>query len=143
MEYEEVVTRLSGTARWQQILSLFEVLGHLHGTILRVEPKLRFCVITVNPDDNKSVDGAIVAEANFVVTADRNFSALAEAGYRPQPIHPGDFVERDTAAELDLLDRRQRLLLLMSALCSESGNVALSVRSLSTLLGPAAASASG
>ena len=94
LEYEEIVTRLSGPVRWQQVMSLLEVLGRLHGTIQRVEPTFRFGVITADPDDNKFVDCAIVAQADFVVTADRHFSALAGAGYRPQPIHPNDFVEQ-------------------------------------------------
>ena len=93
LEYEEVITRLSGAVRWQQTMSLFEVLGRLHGTIRRVEPTFRFRVITADPDDNKFVDCAIVAEADFVVTADRHFAALAGAGYRPQPVHPSDFVD--------------------------------------------------
>lgn len=92
LEYEEIITQLSGQTRWQQVASLFEVLGRLHGTIVRVEPTFRFHVITVDPDDNKFVDCAIVAEADFVVTADRHFSTLIGAGYRPQPIHPDEFV---------------------------------------------------
>ena len=94
LEYEEIITRLSGPMRWQQVVSFFEVLGRLHGTVLRVEPTFRFGVITVDPDDNKFVDCAIVAEADFVVSADRHFSVLAGAGYRPQPVHPNDFVDR-------------------------------------------------
>ena len=94
LEYEEVITQLSGTVRWQQVISLFEVLERLHGTVRRIEPTFRFGVITADPDDNKFVDCAIVAEADFVVTADRHFSALAGAGYRPQPLHPSDLVDR-------------------------------------------------
>ena len=97
LEYEEVITRLSGAARWQQLAALFGVLKRLHGNIVQVEPAFRFGVITVDPDDNKFVDCAIVAEADFIVTEDRHFAALSGAGYRPQPITPQVFIREHLA----------------------------------------------
>ncbi len=94
LEYEEIVSRLSGPGRWRQVAALLEMLGHLHGTIVQVEPTFRFGLITADPDDDKFVDCAIVAGADFVVTTDRHFAVLADAGYRPQPITPGEFAER-------------------------------------------------
>src|SRR5687768_9086421 len=72
MEYEEVVTRLSGAGRWQTIDAFFHTLLQLHGNIVPIEPQYRFQVITNDPDDNKFVDCAIVARADFVVTGDRD-----------------------------------------------------------------------
>jgi putative PIN family toxin of toxin-antitoxin system len=92
LEYEEVITRLSGAARWQQLASLFDVLDRLHGNIVRVEPAYRFRVIALDPDDNKFVDCAIAAAADYILTEDRHFAALAGAGYRPQPITPQAFM---------------------------------------------------
>jgi len=56
LEYEEVVTRLSGRERWHQIAALFDQLAALHGTIHRIDSTFQFHVITADPDDNKFVD---------------------------------------------------------------------------------------
>ena len=71
---------------------LIEILERLHGNIIRVEPAFRFSVITVDPDDNKFVDSAIAAAADFVVTEDQHFAPLLHSGYRPQPITPAAFM---------------------------------------------------
>ena len=86
LEYEEVVTRLSGRERWSQIAALFEQLEALHGTIHRIDATFQFHVITADPDDNKFVDCAIVARAEFVVTDDQHFSVLATSGYLPKVV---------------------------------------------------------
>ena len=92
LEYEEVIVRLSGRDRWRQIEELFEKLAALHGNIVRVAPQFRFQVIANDPDDNKFVDCAIAAQADFVVTSDAAFIALRNAGYKPQPIGPDEFI---------------------------------------------------
>ena len=86
LEYEEVVTRVSGRERWLQIALLLERLDALHGTIHRTDSTFRFRVITGDPDDNKFVDCAIAARAEFVVTEDQHFSALATSGYAPRVV---------------------------------------------------------
>jgi putative PIN family toxin of toxin-antitoxin system len=86
LEYEEVVTRLSGRERWNQIAALFDQLEALHGTIRRIDPTFRFNVITADPDDNKFVDCAIAAQAEFVVTDDQHFSPLATSGCAPKVV---------------------------------------------------------
>jgi putative PIN family toxin of toxin-antitoxin system len=86
LEYEEVVTRVSGRERWLQIALLLERLDALHGTIHRTDSTFRFNVIAGDPDDNKFVDCAIAARAEFVVTEDQYFSALATSGYAPRVV---------------------------------------------------------
>ena len=86
LEYEEVVTRVSGRERWLQIALLLERLDALHGSIYRTDSTFRFRVITGDPDDNKFVDCAIAARAEFVVTDDQHFSALASSGYAPRVV---------------------------------------------------------
>ncbi len=86
IEYEEVITRLSGRERWRQVAALFDHLEALHGTVHRTDSTYRFHVITADPDDNKFVDCAIAAQAQFVVTDDRHFAPLASSGYAPKPI---------------------------------------------------------
>lgn len=91
-EYEESVTRLSGGDRWQQIERLLIFLFQLHANILFINPQFRFRVITADPDDNKFVDCAIAAQADYIITSDTHFNELRNAGYKPQPIAPEDFV---------------------------------------------------
>ena len=86
LEYEEVVTRLSGRGRWSQIAALFEQLAALHGTIQHIDSIFQFHVITADPDDSKFVDCAIVAQAEFVVTDDQHFASLATSGYAPRVV---------------------------------------------------------
>jgi uncharacterized protein len=86
IEYEEVITRLSGRERWRQVAALFDHLEALHGTVRRTDSTYRFHVITADPDDNKFVDCAIAALAQFVVTDDRHYAPLATSGYAPKPI---------------------------------------------------------
>ncbi len=74
------------------MVALLELLDQLHGNIRQMEPQYRFAVITADPDDNKFCDCAIAAEAEFVVTDDAHFAALRSAGYKPQPISPGEFI---------------------------------------------------
>jgi putative PIN family toxin of toxin-antitoxin system len=86
LEYEEVVTRLSGQERWNQIAALFDQLDAMYGTIHRTDSTFQFHVITADPDDNKFVDCAIVAQAEFVVTDDQHFFPLATSGYTPKVV---------------------------------------------------------
>jgi uncharacterized protein len=92
LEYEEISRNLSGAERWRDIVVLVELLARLHGNIRYVEPQFRFGIVTADPDDNKFCDCAVAAEADFVVTHDHHFDALASAGYRPKPIKPDEFV---------------------------------------------------
>jgi putative PIN family toxin of toxin-antitoxin system len=86
LEYEEVITRLSGRERWNQIAVLFEYLEALHGTFHRTDSTFQFRVITADPDDNKFVDCAIAAQADFIVTDDHHFSLLKTSGYAPKVV---------------------------------------------------------
>jgi putative PIN family toxin of toxin-antitoxin system len=103
LEYEEVVTRLSGRERWNQIAALFDQLEALHGTIRRIDPTFRFNVITADLDDNKFVDSAIGAQAEFVVTDDRHFAPLATSGFSTRLMTleelRGELVRRKLTAE--------------------------------------------
>jgi putative PIN family toxin of toxin-antitoxin system len=92
LEYEEITVRLSGAERWRDVAAFLELLTQLHGNIRQIEPHYRFGVIVNDPDDNKFCDCAIAAEADFIVTDDSHFDALKSAGYKPQPITPGEFI---------------------------------------------------
>ena len=74
-----------------QLMNLIELTA---GTLRRVSPHFQFHVIGTDEDDNAFTDCAIAAEADFVITEDKHFDALANAGYKPLPIHPLAFIER-------------------------------------------------
>jgi putative PIN family toxin of toxin-antitoxin system len=98
LEYEEVVSRLSGKARWTQIATLLEKLK-AWGSVVHTEPHYHWNVIASDSDDNKFVDCAIAAGADFVLTSDGHFEALRNAGYKPQPIDPVEFMAKYLAPE--------------------------------------------
>jgi uncharacterized protein len=92
LEYEEILTRLCGQARWEIVRRFLEAISRLHNNVLYVAPHFRFRVIAADPDDDKFVDCAIAIEADFILTYDRHFDALHSSGYKPKPIDPGSFV---------------------------------------------------
>jgi len=94
LEYEEVLSRLSGPARWRKLARLMDLAELTGGNLLRVTPAFRFNIIITDPDDNLFTDCAVTAGADFLITEDQHFAALRSAGYKPQPITPGEFVSR-------------------------------------------------
>lgn len=93
-EYEEIVTERSGAQRWQQIQRVLALLRAAHENVTWENPAFQFHVIVDDPDDNKFTDCAITADADYVITCDHHFDALANAGYKPQPITPEEFIRR-------------------------------------------------
>jgi uncharacterized protein len=93
-EYEEVIVREFGLARWQKIDAFFTAITRLHGAVATIEPHYRFTVITADPDDNKFIDCAVAGGAEYIVTYDKHFEALRNSGYTAQPIIPDDLVKR-------------------------------------------------
>ena len=88
MEYQEVIVRQSGPARWQTLGRLLDLaVAHGHNT-QRVSPTFFFRTISADRDDDKFADCAIAANADFIITRDKHFNVLAGSGYRPQPISP-------------------------------------------------------
>jgi predicted nucleic acid-binding protein len=94
LEYEEVLTRLSGAARWRKLVRLLDLVELTGGGLLHVTPSFRFNIITIDPDDNIFTDCAVTASADFLITEDQHFGALRNAGYKPQPITPNEFISR-------------------------------------------------
>lgn len=55
---------------------------------------MRVCIDTnVLVDDNKFVDCAIAAQADYIITADHHLAALNGSGYKPRPISPQEFIQ--------------------------------------------------
>lgn len=93
-EYEEILVARSGRSRWEGLLRLMHSVSLRHGSVLAVSPSFYFEVVTADPNDNKFSDCAIIANADWLITEDAHFAPLANAGYRPKPITPGEFIAR-------------------------------------------------
>jgi uncharacterized protein len=92
LEYEEVVTRYGGRGRWDRLWHVLELTAQIHDNVRHVEPAYRWGLITADPDDNKFVDCAIAAEAEWIITEDAHYQVLKTAGYKPLPISPAIFI---------------------------------------------------
>lgn len=94
LEYEEIAVRLGGPAQWQKLQRLFSLISAAHKTIVRVNPAFRFATVPADPDDNAFADCAIAAHADYVITDDGHYRTLENAGYKPQPITPEEWIAR-------------------------------------------------
>ena len=92
-EYAEILTRMSGPGAWASLSRLIDLID-ASGNLISISPHFQFRIIGDDPDDNGFTDCAIAAHADCVITEDRHFAPLANAGYKPQPITPQAFIER-------------------------------------------------
>lgn len=76
-EYEEVISRnLSPRLATYILYTITE-----RNNVRRLSPAYRFRLIESDPDDNKFVDCAIVANAKFIVTEDHHFNVLKQVSF--------------------------------------------------------------
>jgi uncharacterized protein len=92
-EYFEILSSLGDAAAVQTLVGALAVAA-ARGTLIHVSPAYQFQIIKIDADDNKFTDCAICAHADYVITEDRHFAPLANAGYKPQPITPDEFIAR-------------------------------------------------
>jgi putative PIN family toxin of toxin-antitoxin system len=92
LEYEEVVTRYAGALRWERLWQVMQFTTQIHHTIRHIEPSYQWQLVPVDPDDNKFVDCAIAAEAEWIITEDRHYGVLKESGHKPRVIAPEAFI---------------------------------------------------
>ncbi|WP_395716674.1 putative toxin-antitoxin system toxin component, PIN family [Prosthecobacter sp.] len=92
-EYEEIIASNAGPAAWAAVARFIE-LADMSGNLVRISPHYQFHIIGNDPDDNAFTDCAIAAHGDYVITDDRHFAPLADAGYKPQPITPVEFIAR-------------------------------------------------
>lgn len=71
-EYEEIICRKSNAIIASMILEIIEQAPNT----LKFDAHYRWNLITRDPDDNKFVDCAIVANAEFIVSDDKHFEEL-------------------------------------------------------------------
>ena len=71
-EYEEIIaSHISPLAAKLTVEAILRA-----NNVVRVDAQFRFGLITVDVDDNKFVDCAIVANADFIVSEDSHFNVL-------------------------------------------------------------------
>ena len=71
-EYEEIIaSHMSPTVARIAIETILRA-----NNILKVDAQFHFNLITIDPDDNKFVDCAVVANADYIVSEDRHFDIL-------------------------------------------------------------------
>lgn len=92
-EYQEIITAKAGAHAWK-VMDAFLTATDKAGDLVRVSPHYQFHVIGSDPDDNAFTDCAIAAHADYVITEDKHFAPLADAGYKPQPITPDAFIAK-------------------------------------------------
>ena len=93
-EYEEIAQQQGGATFSGKLMHMIALVAQVHQTIHFAEPSFEFHTIPTDTDDNKFANCAIAAHADFVITEDKHFAALANAGYKPQPITAMEFIQR-------------------------------------------------
>ena len=93
-EYEEIIaSHMSSVAAQIAIEAILRA-----NNVLRVDARFRFNLIKTDADDNKFVDCAIVANADYIVTEDSHFNILKSIPFpkvRIKRLH--DFLEELSA----------------------------------------------
>lgn len=93
-EYEEIAQQQGGALFAGKLMRMIGLVSSVHQSIHFADPSFEFNTVPTDADDNKFANSAIIAHADFVITEDKHFAPLANAGYKPQPISALDFIER-------------------------------------------------
>ena len=93
-EYQEILSRYYSAALAKYVVDA--ILNASHAEPITVH--FRWQMIVSDPDDNKFIDCAISANANFIVTNDKHFNKLKEVRFPKMNI-----VDIDTFKEILLL----------------------------------------
>ena len=79
MEYEELLTRFYS---WKLANHVLNFIFYSINTLL-ITPYFQWNLIPYDPDDNKFVDCALNAGADYIVTNDRHFNVLKSVDFPP------------------------------------------------------------
>lgn len=91
LEYEEVISLRCRSETRRLFLHFLETSPF----VVKIIPEYRFGLITSDPDDNKFVDYAIAANADFIVTKDRHFSVLKSIAFpKVAAITPQSYIKQ-------------------------------------------------
>jgi putative PIN family toxin of toxin-antitoxin system len=90
IEYEEVLSRYTTGIIAVNVLEFLLVKSNVE----KIEPFYKWNLITGDADDNKFVDVAIAANADYIVTNDRHFDVLRDIKFPYiQSIKAEDFLK--------------------------------------------------
>ena len=73
-EYEEILSRYTSPVIGRMVVEAILRANN----VVRIDAQFRFGLIESDPDDNKFVDCAIVANAEYIVTDDTHFDVLKD-----------------------------------------------------------------
>ncbi len=91
LEYEETLLLRHGRVTVRNFLSSLRYSLF----VIPIDPHFRFSLITADPDDNKFVDCAVAANADYIVTSDHHFDVLRDVPFpKVQVIHPEEFIRQ-------------------------------------------------
>lgn len=76
-EYEEIISRFWGEEIANYVMNIISN----NPATLCFDPSFRYNLIIQDPDDNKFVDCAMIANAKFIVTQDKHFDVLKEIDF--------------------------------------------------------------
>jgi putative PIN family toxin of toxin-antitoxin system len=76
-EYDEVLSRFYSAAFAKFVIDAMLNAPHA----VQITPHFKWSLITADPDDNKFVDCALNAGADFIVTNDKHFNILKEINF--------------------------------------------------------------
>ena len=89
-EYEEIFGIKANQEVANLALDVFDILPNL----LRINKYFFWNLISVDPDDNKFVDCAVSANADFIVTDDKHFKVLKKVPFPVvRTVSADDFIE--------------------------------------------------
>ncbi len=74
LEYREILGKKLRKPAASDFIQILEILPNVE----RISPSFRFNLIIADPDDNKFVDCAVAANADYIVTDDRHFKILSK-----------------------------------------------------------------
>lgn len=77
LEYEEVLQHKYSATTAQTFVTLLNELPN----VKYMDPQYKWRLISVDPDDNKYCDCAIIGQAAYIVTEDRHFDVLKNISF--------------------------------------------------------------
>ena len=94
LEYEEIILARGASGAWVNFRDVLDLLESTSGTVRFVSPSYQWSYIGTDADDNKFVDAAVHAGADWIVTEDHHYDVLLRIDACPEtPIHPRRFIE--------------------------------------------------
>lgn len=90
LEYQEILYELHRRENADRLLDFLSISPF----VIPLDLTFHFNLISADPDDNKFVDCAIVANADYIVTSDHHYDVLQYIDFpKIHVIHPEQFIK--------------------------------------------------